>query len=84
MPFKDKKPLGGKAITRNLNHKKEFAMTGNFAASPKRTSEERITAVAALHNSEYGSFNKDGKLRPIGDLSDDQQTPDELRSVDRT
>lgn len=36
------------------------------------------TAVAALHNSEYGTFNKDGKLRPVGDLSDDQQTPDEL------
>ena len=42
-----------------------------------------MKAVAALHNSEYGSFNKEGKLRPVGDLSDDN-TLDELGSMGQT
>ena len=59
-------------------------MTGNFHGSPKAPSQYKISTVAALHNSEYGTFNKDGKLVPTGELSDDQQTPDELQSVERT
>jgi len=35
-----------------------------------------------LHNSEYGTFHKEGKLIPTGELSDG--TPDELQSVEQT
>ena len=59
-------------------------MTGNFHGAPKAPSQDRIPAVAALHNSEYGTFNKDGKLVPTGELSDGNQTPDELQSVEQT
>lgn len=74
----------GKFNVRNLAHKKEFAMTGNFAGSPTAKGQDQFKAAAALHNSEYGTFNKDGKLKPVGDLSDDQQTPDELQSLDKS
>ena len=57
-------------------HKREFSMTGNFQGSPKVDSQDNIKAVAALHNSEYGTFHKDGKHIPTGELSDG--TPDEL------
>ena len=66
-----------------MAHKKEFAKTGNFKGSPK-ASGDGIKTVAALHQSEYGGFNKDGKLKPIGDLSDDQATLDELASRDKS
>ena len=59
------------AITKNIMHKREFSMTGNFQGSPKVDSQDNIKAVAALHNSEYGTFAKDKPL-VHSELSDDQ------------
>ena len=59
------------SIPKNIAHKKEFSMTGNFQGSPKVDSQDKLKAVAALHNSEYGTFAKDKPL-VHSELSDDQ------------